>query len=163
MEVRMRVLAWTFVAVLVPFVPFHAQTTKVAIRVVATIAENDSVGRQVVFELKEAIRASQGFELIEGDPFERRKESFQGDSLAYIRVAIVTLINERNVSTVYAYSSSYDSLVMPLLGGHISLQVGRTGSDRTQQAARRVLASLDEDVEFLKKDRPVFYKNLITR
>jgi hypothetical protein len=157
----MRVLAWTFVAVLVPCATVHAQTPKVPVYVTVTIEDDERVAKQLVFELKEAIRGSQMFELIDENPFARRPKTFDGDSLAFLRVSLAMMTEAKNVLVYYALSTAYDSLDVALSGVHVSNNIGRVGSARTQPAARSILATLADDVETLKKQAPGFYKNLI--
>src|SRR5438046_6458762 len=119
-----------------------AQTVrqKVPVVIKATIASDDMVGRQVVFELKEALRSSASFQLIDDPKYDILH--------AFLKMSLVTLRQSAG-STAIATATVYDSIEMPLNGAYISASVHTCGSERAVGCARQMLSSMDEDVEVL--------------
>ncbi len=116
--------------------------SKTPVYVSATAGENDPVGQAYVFEVREAIRGSNGFRLVEEEK-----------QWPYIEVVLVTVKAGESLSAI-SVSILYDSSDMAMLGALIDASVQTCGRDRVQACARRTLGAVDEAVESLKKAAP---------
>jgi hypothetical protein len=113
----------------------------------ATIDENDAVGRQLVYEIKEAVRASASFRLVDATEW------------PYLKVVIVTL--KDGEATAAGLTFLYDDTSMPLGGAYITASVQTCGRNRVTACARSTLASIDEAAENLKKRERASYISLV--
>src|SRR4051812_4001265 len=93
--------------------------TRIPVLIDATIADRDSVGRQVVFELKEAIRSSSAFRLID-NPIYRSPRS-AADSVPFIALKMITA-PQSGKHTVLAIAYVYNSLSTPIEGAFINIE-----------------------------------------
>jgi hypothetical protein len=105
---------------------------KTPIYVDATIQENDSVGQLIVFNLKEAIRGSNGFRLIE-----------DSKNWPYLKIAIVSLRESNGASTALGYTWLYDGLDMPLNGAFVTSGVQTCGRDVAASCAKTLFAKVE--------------------
>lgn len=125
---------------------------KVPIFLSITVGENDSVGRQLVFQIKEAIRGSNGFKLIEDQK-----------QWPYIHYAIVTMSNNAiagNTQTVVSHTITYDNVDIPLNGAFITGYIQYCGAEVVQSCAARTMGALDGAVDDLKRMAPQLWKKL---
>ena len=112
---------------------------------------DDSVGKQFAYSVREAIRASNGYRL-----------TIPKDSA--IRVSIVTIDPERNTSSNSYWTAAAITYTMrnfiPLEKGnpqtwypiHLTTQVMTIGSQRTNEQARSVMATIDEQLDQYRRD-----------
>ena len=119
----------------------RAQST-VPVYVVGLVDENDHVGRQFVFEVREAIRGSQGLRLVE-----------DGKEWPYIKV-VVTTVSAAAATTAAGYAITYDSIDMPFGGGLLFSGVQACGRERVSSCARSVLANLGDAIRNLQRVAP---------
>src|SRR5690349_7312081 len=85
--------------------PLVAAQSKVAVFLHPTVDSSDHIGQQVVFELKEAIRSSQSFRLVE-----------EATRWPYMKVFIVTLKTSPANGTAISVAFAYDDRGIPLSG-----------------------------------------------
>jgi hypothetical protein len=114
---------WAALLVLLPIASNAAQVSSVEV----LHTGNDSVGQAIAFYLKEALRASQSFELINDSRSPR------------IVVHVVTVDTDdpnRGVSSSIATSVVYDSLDVPLQGLFLSAQVQYCGRSRVESCEK---------------------------
>ena len=98
---------------------------------------DDIVGRQLVFEFKEALRRSAKFDLA------------GGNDVSIIEVVVLTLpLNPQAASNAAAYAVSW-TLVLDTepLPYHIDSKLGTCGVDRVESCARTILADTDRVLE----------------
>jgi len=126
-----------------------AGQTKLPVYLDISVSDDDPVGRQVVFELKEAIRGSQGFRLVEDKT-----------QWPYLKVIIVTAKTTATGSAL-SYSFLYDSKAMPLNGALITAVVQTCGPSTVVNCARAALSRIDGASEQLNMERPEFRRTLI--
>lgn len=140
----------TIVAVLVLSVPtICLAQSKVPVLVVSTVGENDAAGQQMVFELKEAIRGSQGFRLVENSK-----------QWPYIKFYIVTVQAVAGASTAAGYSIVYDNINIPLSGAYITGGAQYCGRSQSTSCARGLLSEIDSAVDSLQRTGPELHKTL---
>jgi hypothetical protein len=128
--------------------------SKVAVHVESTVSDDDSVGRQYVFTLKEAIRGSHGYRLVEN-----KKE------WPYIKFVVVTLrpgtsAGTKMNGTALSYTILFDSTSMPLSGAFITSGIQLCGSETVASCARSGLAKIDQAVEELQESGPALLRTL---
>jgi hypothetical protein len=113
---------------------------------------SDQVGTLYAFELREAIRGSNGMRLVtEGlDP--------------RIKVSVVTIDagspRDRGISSAIAVTILYDSLEVPLGGAHLTTVVQVCGRDRAEFCARSLLSTIDSEVSRLQQRSQTLWKTL---
>lgn len=112
-----------------------------------TVEEADNTGLQLVYEIKEAIRRSSGFRLVE-----------DSTKWPYIRYSLVTLKGSNQ--TVVSHTFVYDSIDMPLSGAYITSSVQFCGNSVVQGCARTLMGHLDAAVNRLRKDAPKLWQTL---
>jgi hypothetical protein len=122
---------------------------KVPIYLDVTANENDQAGQQMAFEIKEAIRGSHGFRLVE-----------DSSSMPYMRFVIVTVRAGGNEATAASYSLIYESLNMPVDGAFITSSVQYCGRQRVAECARGALSILDRAVNTLQQRSPELRRSL---
>ncbi len=113
-------------------------------------AGEDSVGQRLAFALREAIRSSAGYRLVD------YKE-------ALFRVSLVTLDPDRSLSgnktaaavtyTVRNTLPFKDSNPQTWYPIYLTTSIVIAGADRTEDQARGILASLDANIEDYKRDQ----------
>lgn len=131
--------------------PMFAVAQDIKVPVQVTHSGEDSVGRQFAYELREGIRSSYGFRLV--------------DDVATSRVvlSIVSLDlsnNGKGISSAIAVATTFDAIDVPVSGYHITTAVQHCGTDKTAQCARRAMANLDEDLQYLKNKWPAVWRKL---
>lgn len=112
----------------------------------------DSLGQRLAYELREVIRASQSMRLVTASETDPR-----------IVIYLITVETSRaspGSSTSAAMTVAYDSDALSLRGYLLTTVVQNCGSQRTQECARDLAASVDEQLEQLRKDWPNLWKNL---
>lgn len=125
--------------------------SKVPVFVDSTVSTGDEIGQLLVFELKEAIRGSQGYRLVD--------DSKLWPYIKFVVVTVKATVTGRSLGTAYGYTVLYDSPSMPLSGAFITsgAQVCPTGS--AAQCARSNLADIDEAVSTLRRSSPELAKS----
>lgn len=121
---------------------------KVPVYVHDTVAANDQVGQQFVFEIREAIRGSQGFLLIEDKT-----------NLPYIKYFVSTTRTAAG-GTAAGYAIVYDSVNTPLSGVLINGGVHICPREQVISCARSELTSIDEARRQLQREAPYLWKTL---
>lgn len=120
------------------------------VRVVVEHSGKDRLGRQIAFELKEAIRGSQSFEL------------HDGLDKSALWVNIVTLsADSQNQSSAVSLAFTVNDLTIPLSGFHVTSNVGVCGDARIQSCARSYLAAIDDAVRQVKEFSPAIYATIV--
>lgn len=113
----------------------------------STVSENDNTGRVLVYEVKEAIRRSSGFRLIEDHK-----------NWPYIRYSIVTL--KGSGQTVVSHTFTFDDTNIPLNGALITAAVQFCGDTVVQRCARDLMGQLDSAVSELRLLAPDLWRRL---
>jgi|Tabmets5t2r1_1033131.scaffolds.fasta_scaffold31869_1 hypothetical protein len=149
----MKTIHWALIALLIAQSPCFAQTAK-KIPVAVSHTGHDEVGRAVALSLKEAIRGSQSFILVEHEPLL--------PPAARIRVNLVSTDNSlgEGLSSAIAIIFLYDSPVAPGNGIYITTSVMHCARDRVESCAKRTLPEIDQAVAYLRKSIPSLWKNL---
>jgi hypothetical protein len=144
----MKTLRWAILLlVLVPTLCLAQAAKKIPVSV--SHDNDDQVGRSFAFALKEAIRGSQSFKLVDDEVTTPR-----------IVVHLVSVgSSEQQLSSAIAIVFVYDSLKMPAAGAYISSSV-LCGRDRVEYCAKSTLPPIDHAVELLRKDWPDLWKTL---
>jgi hypothetical protein len=129
-----------------------AQSKTIPVLLVTTTGDNDQVGQQLVFEIKEAIRGSHGFRLI--DDYK---------NWPYIKTHIVTIrsnLGTESFTTAVAYAFIYDSANVLSPGVFINQSVAICGRNVVRDCARQFLSHLDSAVSELQSLNPDLAKTL---
>jgi hypothetical protein len=124
-------------------------------------SKDDNVGSQIVVELKEAIRGSQRFTLIDGKPFDRRHKRYEEDSLGFLAMYVAT-VADGDSRSVYSVAFTYNSLTVPLNGGFVDHLVGVCGKRVIADCVGSLLSHLDAATDAIQEATPGFYKNLLS-
>lgn len=134
---------------LVPFV--HAQDKDERIPISVSHTGDDSVGKQFAYSVREALRASKGFRLAppENSGISVRIVTIDperaADSKSYWTVAAVTY----TMTNFIPYQKGNPQTWYPIyLGTHVMT----VGSQRVNEQARSVMASIDEILEKYRRD-----------
>jgi hypothetical protein len=130
-----------------------AQATKKIPVAVAHFGE-DQVGQGLAFALKEAIRGSQGFFLVESTADRPRISVFLHS------VDTETHADNKGRSSAIAEVILYNSLLTPAGGIFITVNVLICGVEQVENCATRRLPQIDRAVEYLRKSWPSFWKTL---
>lgn len=120
--------------------------------VVVEHAGQDSVGQRLAYELREVIRASQSMRLVTASEADPR--------IVVYLVTIETSRSSPGSSTSAAMTVAYDSDALSLRGYLLTTVVQNCGTQRTQECARDLAASVDEQLEKVRKDWPSLWKLL---
>jgi hypothetical protein len=138
------------VAGLLAIAPTCVQAQKrVPVYVSSSSAENDNVGRQLVSDIKEAIRASDAFRLVED-----RKQS------PYLKYVVTTQAVSTAVTTA-GWLVAYDNLAIPMGGAYIYSGVTTCRRDQVSSCARTALANLDVALQELERAAPELWKTFL--
>lgn len=113
-----------------------------------TSQETDQVGQRLISELRDAIRSSPRFRLVED------KKAWP-----YLKVAAVNVEAAKGLTAV-SYSYVYESAQVPLAGAFITSTVQYCSHDRVAQCARAVLPQIEGAIEVLGKYAPTLRKTL---
>jgi hypothetical protein len=135
--------------VLITHSAISSSQTKVPIHMDITIAQNDSIGAQLAFEIKENIRGSRAFRLVE-----------DGNEWPYIRYVIVTLPNEGRTQTYAAHTFTFDSTDMRLSGALITSSIQLCGASVVRGCASRLMGTIDSAVQQLQQAAPELWRQL---
>ena|SRR5262249_7886150 len=141
---RLRFSLWwrIFLFLLFPSLCF-AQSKKT---IVAVVHEGqDSVGQGVAFALKEAIRASQGFVLVDDSGVNPRVVA----RIVSVEIDVAGRGNSSSVGTAILY----DSGEMPASKIFLNLVTQFCGRERIEWCARSILMEIDRLVDRLWKNR----------
>jgi hypothetical protein len=118
--------------------PAVAQTKKLPVYLSTTVTKGDEVGRQIVFELKEALLGSNSFRLVDAS------------SHPYIKLSMVSVKSGDSASAA-SIAYVYDNLNQPMQGVLISSSVQVCGVSKVKACVRTLLAGLSESAEKLAK------------
>ena len=127
-----------------------AQSKKIPVAVYH--GNDDQIGRSIAFALKEAIRASQSFMLVD----------YEIAVTARIVVRLVS-VEERgrsNLASALAVALVYDSPEMPLHGVILNLAAQSCPRPLVESCAKSILPFIDGGVESLRKNRPDLWNTL---
>ena len=128
-----------------------AQAKKIPIAVDHT--GDDSVGKGVAFALKEAIRGSRGFYLVDND--------LKAPRITVILVSVDDNIgSEKGFSSAIAVAIVYDSIATAGRGIFLTLLVHDCGRDRIETCAKNILPAIDKEIENLRTNWPSLWKTL---
>jgi hypothetical protein len=119
--------------------PLGIAQVKVPVFISSTIDANDVVGQRIVSSLKEAIRGSNGFRLVE-----------DGTLWPYLKFVIITLGSGN--STSLSWSIIYDSTSMPLGGAYMTGGVQNCGIERASSCAQNHFSAIDRALESLQRE-----------
>jgi hypothetical protein len=128
-----------------------AQSKKIPIAV--SHEGDDSIGQAVAFALKEAIRGSQGFVLVETNA-KIPKIMIVAESVE----ALVAPLNGR-VSAI-AYSIIYYRTKGPGAGIFLGIKVQSCGPEIIESCAKQILPAVDQATDFLRRHDPDLWKTL---
>jgi hypothetical protein len=113
----------------------------------ATVEHNDFVGQQLVFEIKETIRRSSGFRLVD-----------ESSQMPHINYRIVTLRDGNGTAVSHVFT--YEDITMPLRGGYITSGVELCGQSMVKACAQRNMGNLDRAANELRALSPALWKSL---
>ncbi len=134
MRMRMVLL---IVFLLVPCLCLAQPSKRTAVAVTHT--GEDQVGRSFAFALKEAIRRSQSFVLVD--------DTLTGPRIVVHLVSVDSYASQMGVSSAIGISIVYDSMETPGNGIFISSSVSSCGRDHAESCAKNdVLPSIDREV-----------------
>jgi hypothetical protein len=113
----------------------------------------DQVGQSSAFALKEAIRGSKGFVLVDYDTFPQTPR---------IVVVLVSVEDSQTTgaSSAIGVSIVYDGPKVPGSGILLTATVVTCGSNRVESCAKIILSRIDSAVEILRKSEPDLWKTL---
>ncbi len=111
--------------------------------------QNDGLSAQYVYEIKEAIRASNGFRLVENEK-----------QWPYIRYVIVTFVPSGVSYIASAHSFSFDNVGIPLGGASITTAVEYCPGSQVSSCARVRMGALDAAATHLRDQAPELWKTL---
>ena len=109
----------------------------------------DQVGQSVTFALKEAIRKSEGFLLVDHEPLL--------PAMPRIIVRLVSVdgfAGEKGVSSAIGITIVYDSMLTAGRGIYVTSSVLACGRTQVESCAKNTLPSIDRAVEYLRKTEP---------
>ena len=112
----------------------------------------DPVGQNIVFHLKEKIRASQRMSLVQGVDTPRMK--------MVITSVTSGTTKDPEASSALATAYVYDDKDVPIDGALILTHVYDCGRDRAESCAQRLLVILDREIGYLREKWPSLYKRL---
>lgn len=141
-----------FVAAAILFSAAAKGQDKVPVLIFDTVSDGDRVGQQLVFELKEAIRGSFGFRLIEDH-----------NKWPHMKMYVVTvqgMPGSQSATTAASMSFVYDGVDVVSPGLFVSSAVQACGSNRLRECARTMMGNLDAAVSQLREMYPRFAKGL---
>jgi hypothetical protein len=141
-----RIVVSALFALLLSPAPALAQQ-RIPVFLYPTIAKDDRIGRQVQFEIKEAIRGSHGFRLVDNE-----------QNWPYVEVQMITASD--GLISAISYSFLYDSPNIKGAGLFIMGAVQVCYPNKEQECARTFLGVLDEAVERLKRTNSELVKTL---
>ena len=128
-----------------------AQAKKIPVAVVHS--GDDQVGRSVAFALKEAIRGSRSFFLVDNDL--KKPKVF-----VHLVSIDANISGQKGIASAIAIIIVYDSPQTPIGGFYITSGVDYCGSDRIEICAKGVLPDIDEAIETLRREWPALWKTL---
>ena len=99
--------------------------SKIQVYLDSTVSNDDSLGAQFVYELKEAIRGSLGFRLVEDK-----------DAYPFIRYIVVTTSSTNKLFISSAHVFLYDNVGIQLDGVHIATATQYCGRDILSSCVR---------------------------
>ena len=147
----MKTLSWLFVLYL--FLPSIAVAQSKKIPVGVSHEGDDSVGQGVAFALKEAIRGSQGFVLVETNA-KTPKIVIVAESVE----ALVVPLKGR--ASAIAYSIIYYRTKGPGAGIFLGIKVQSCGPEIIESCAKQILPAVDQATDFLRRHDPDLWKTL---
>jgi len=118
---------------------------------------DDSIGQSIAVALKEAIRASQSFVLVEHDPVSPTPRIVVHLTSFDIPVDTIKDLGSA-VSSVFVY----DSAAIPIRGAFIAAVILTCGRDRIEDCARIILPDIATAVELLRTGWPALWKSLVS-
>jgi hypothetical protein len=123
---------------------------KLPVRVLLTTP--DPIGQQLGFELKEAIRGSNSFQLVDDD----KRPHFK----LFIVSMDDTIGTEKGLRTAYSAVIVLDSEFIDGGGIFLTTSVGTCGRSRVVECARGLLPDIDQQATRLREKWPSLYKLL---
>ncbi len=128
-----------------------AQSKKISVAV--NHAGEDSIGQAVAFALKEAIRGSQGFVLVETNAKTPR--------IMIVSQSVEALVApQKNRVSAIAYSIIYYRTKTPGVGIFLGINVQSCGPEIIEFCAKQILPAIDRAVDFLRSHDPDLWKTL---
>src|SRR5215475_3301744 len=150
----MRIVTWLlFLCLLAPAVSL-SQYKKIPVAVAHS--GSDSVGVGFVFALKEAIRSSQSFFLVNDQTPPQKTRIFVHVTSVSIPISQADVISAIGIATVYQSSK------MPPDGAYIGSDVRVCGRDRIEWCAKDFLPEMNRVVEILRSKAPDLWETLIS-
>ena len=150
----MKTLRWaTFLLLLASGFSF-AQSKKVPVAV--THSGDDSVGEGIAFALKEAVRGSQSFRLVDDEVAPKQPR------IVVHMVSIDTdeYPRQRGLSSSIATVIVFDSIETPGFGIYLTMLVQYCGRDKIDPCAKTILPKIDREIEKLRTSWPALWKKL---
>lgn len=125
---------------------------KVPVMLLTDISEGDSVGRQLAFEVREAVRGASRLRLVD--------ESHRGPRIVAWFRSGVPFSSFKDKASYFSVTIVYSSAEMSLLGALIEASLGLCGADTTVACARQILSTIDGGVDFVRKQSPDLWLTL---
>jgi hypothetical protein len=111
---------------------------------------DDPVGRSFAFELRDAVRGSNSFRLVDGDAQRVR---------IVVNIVSVADVQTQSASAI-AVATVVDGQAIPVNGLFVDAQVLYLGRSKTRQQATEMLGSIDRSADYLRSKWPAVYKML---
>jgi hypothetical protein len=131
-------------AILIPLIycrPALAAGAITLLKVSVTCSTDDSVGSRLCFAVKEKIRASRGFELVDDQT---------NGGTCVIHIVSVDTGDNGNASAVATVYTVITSRPYPI-EAYLTTVVHLIGTKRVEDIAEDVVADLEQDTDFLRK------------
>lgn len=125
-----------------------AAQPRVPVYLATTVDQEDPVGRSLVYALKESLRSSRGFRLVEDEA-----------AWPYLSMRVVTLSTSAG-GTAMAVAFVYDSIEMPMGGAYITTSIQTCGRDRVTSCSTSLMGSLDAASDQLRRGNQGLWQTL---
>jgi hypothetical protein len=116
---------------------------------------DDSVGRGVAFALKEAIRTSQAFTLLDHEGLPKTPRI-----VVRLLSLDIKISDTQNLYSAFSITILYDSLETPGLGTPFYNGLRVCGRNEIEQCTRLILPLIDHAIEILRTQSPNLWKTL---
>jgi len=121
------------------------------IRVIVEHTGDDDIGREVAFELKDAIKGSSSFLIADG----------YANAALVVRLSTIDVeIPKKGVLSAISVSIAADHLSLPMLGYLVNAFVAYCGRNSTRSCARSYLVDIDQAAEEVKSRVPTIYDGM---
>ena len=128
--------------------PPAAAQSRIPVLMSTTLADDDTTGRSLVYAIKESLRGSRGFRLVEDE-----------SAWPYLSMRLVT-VSTPGGGTAMAIAFVYDSVDMPMGGAYVTTTIQTCGRDRIAACAVSLMGSLDSAADRLRRGTKELWQTL---